>query len=332
MLIIIILCIAVGIFCLFAVVGGAYMYRFATVRDHSGKRQVNLWENEMHPSEHFSPEIRAEMKAGAEYIKTHISAVHRIKSHDGLTLTAHSVEPKAPTAVVIMSHGYRSHAVNDFSCAVEFMNKCGFACFLIDQRAHGYSEGEKIGFGALEKQDIVRWCAYVSEHYDLPIILDGVSMGSSILMMGGEVGYPDAVKALICDCGYSSQADICKLTMKKWFSLPPFPIYYMAKLFIRLFAGYDLDKTTTEKGLLEIRKRGIPILIAHGDADDFVPYAMSKQNYAVLEGAKTEKGEPLAELFTAAGASHGLSFLVDKNGYIDALYRLFDKAGIEYHR
>ncbi len=303
---------------------GYYMYRFCTVRDNSGKRQKNYWETPLEVSSSYSDEVRATMLEGEEYIKSHITEVHRIKSHDGLTLVAHSVEGESnmsPRGVVVMSHGYRSHAVNDFSCAVKAMNERGFICLLIDQRGHGYSEGNKIGFGATEKYDIVRWCAYAGEHFDLPVVLDGVSMGSSILMMGGEVGYPDCVRAIICDCGYSNQGEICRLTLKKWFGLPPFPVYYAAKLFIRLFAGYDIDKTDTEKGLAELKKRKLPMLIAHGDADGFVPYSMSEHNYSVVQNDNVE-------MFTAEGADHGMSFLVKKDEYSAAIDRLFDRAGL----
>ena len=100
----------------------------------------------------------------------------------------------------------------------------------------------------------------------------------------------------------------------------------------KIFAKYDLDKTDATAGLNEIKKRKISILFAHGDADDFVPYAMSKQNYAIFDGAKADNGEDLAELFTASGAKHGISFLKDYDGYMKAIYRLLDKAGLDYVR
>ena len=143
--------ILVGLFFLFALVGGVYMYFYAVVRDHSGKRQENLWEKEIAPHPGYSEENRKKIIEGAKYIKSHITEVVRIKSHDGPTLVGHVVAPEntAPRGVFIMVHGYRSHAVHDFSCAVKAVNDLGYACLLIDQRAHGFSEGEKIGFGAL---------------------------------------------------------------------------------------------------------------------------------------------------------------------------------------
>ena len=111
--------ILVGLFFLFALVGGVYMYFYAVVRDHSGKRQENLWEKEIAPHPGYSEENRKKIIAGEKYIKSHITEVVRIKSHDGLTLVGHVVEPEntAPCGVFIMVHGYRSHAVHDFSCS-----------------------------------------------------------------------------------------------------------------------------------------------------------------------------------------------------------------------
>ena len=86
--------ILVGLFFLFALVGGVYMYFYAVVRDHSGKRQENLWEKEIAPHPGYSEENRKKIIAGEKYIKSHITEVVRIKSHDGLTLVGHVVEPK----------------------------------------------------------------------------------------------------------------------------------------------------------------------------------------------------------------------------------------------
>ena len=82
------------------------MYFYAVVRDHSGKRQENLWEKEIAPHPGYSEENRKKIIAGEKYIKSHITEVVRIKSHDGLTLVGHVVEPEntAPRGVFIMVH------------------------------------------------------------------------------------------------------------------------------------------------------------------------------------------------------------------------------------
>ena len=309
---------------LFIIAAGYYMYRFAIVRDHSGKRQVNFWENEIHGSKNFTDAENSMIKEGSAYIKSHVTELVKIKSHDGLTLVGHIIEHPNPRGVFLMVHGYRSHAAYDFSCAAKAVHDMGFSCLLIDQRCHGYSDGERIGFGSLERYDVVRWAAFAEERWGLPVVLDGVSMGAATVMMGGEIGYPKSVVAIIADCGYTTAGQICRKTLKDWFKLPPFPIYYAAKFFVRVLAKYDLDGADSRVGLAEIKKRGIPILIAHGKSDTFVPYSMSLENMKIFDGDERHT----AELFTSDSADHAQAFLRDRETYLEAINRLFKKAGI----
>jgi len=302
-----------------SVVLGIYMYRFAVVR----REDKNFWETPIPPLKGFTDEENRMINDGREFILSHDIELVETRSHDGLKLVGHYIENKDPRGIFLMVHGYRSSSILDFSCAVKTMLDFGFSCLIIDQRAHGYSEGRHIGFGALEKHDLVKWTEYALERFgELPVVLDGVSMGASTIMLGAEIGYPPNVRAMICDCGYTSSGAICKRVLKKWFGLPPFPIYYLANIFVRIFAGYSLDKVSAVDALKNRKNKDIPILIAHGMADSFVPYEMAEENFASLEGSE------LCELFSSATADHGLAFLRDKDGYIAAIERLFHKAGI----
>ena len=141
-------------------------------------------------------------------------------------------------------------------------------------------------------------------------------------MMGGEIGYPENVRAIIADCGYTTPGAICKKVLKQWFHFPPFPLYYTAKLFVKLFAKYDLDGASSIRALDKIRNQGIPVLIAHGKADDFVPCSMSEENIKVFADGE-------AELLLSEEAPHGMAFFYSHEEYLDAIYRLFKKAGID---
>lgn len=302
------------------VLGGSYyMYRFAIVRS---KKSRNYWNEELKRSPGISEEIFEKMKAGERIIKSMKWERVTVKSHDGLTLVGRLYEHPESRGIFIMVHGYRSAAVHDFSCAVGPISSLGFSLLLIDHRAHGESEGKHIGFGVTERYDLIEWAKYLGERYpDLPVILDGVSMGASTIMMGGEIGYPDNVKALVCDCGYTTPGKICKVTMKRWFGLPPFPVYYIAKALTRAFAGYDFDGTSSINGLEKIKEKKTPIIIAHGRADGFVPFYMGEENYAAVEGDS-------AEFFVSDKADHGQAYLCDFEGYTAAMERLFKKANI----
>lgn len=300
---------------------GWYMYRFAIVRNP--KMQRDAWVDEPKTFADLTEEDFAKIVRDVHYLRDFPRERITIESHDGLKLAGHLFAAENPRGIVIMAHGYRSSAPFDFSGAVQDFNAIGFSCLLIDQRAHGYSEGRHIGFGAAERFDIVQWAQYCKNRWnDLPVVMDGVSMGAATVLMGCSVGYPDNVRAIIADCGYTTPGAICRRTLKRWFKLPPFPVYYAAKVFVKLFAGYDLDGVSTMESIAKMRRENpIPILFAHGRKDDFVPASMSEENYALINDGS-------AEIFLVDEADHGLAYLRDKAGYMAALVRLFDRAGI----
>ncbi len=305
---------------LLATVGaGFYMFRFAVARS-TPKHDYWQPDTPLHRYGAVSDEEYERMNRGADFIKSYPYETVYIRSHDGLKLGGRIFETSRGICrgMYILVHGYRSPAIHDFSCVVKLLLDEGFSCLLIDHRAHGISEGKYIGFGVLERRDLIRWCEYLNERYpDRGVILDGVSMGSSTIMMGCELGYPSNVRALICDCGYTTAAAICKRTLKRWFHLPPFPLYYLASLFVRIFAKYRLGEVSATDGL---RKNTLPVLIAHGKKDGFVPYEMSVENMAAC-------GDN-AVFFTSEEADHGLAFLYDRDAYMEEIRKLWQRAGL----
>ena len=59
----------------------------------------------------------------------------------------------------------------------------------------------------------------------------------------------------------------------------------------------------------------MPVLFIHGEADNFVPCDMSRENYVHCAAPKA--------LITVPGADHGFSYLVDREGVEAALKRFF---------
>ena len=51
---------------------------------------------------------------------------------------------------------------------------------VVDERAHGKSEGTYIGFGCLDRYDALQWMEYVVERLgeDCELMLHGISMGA----------------------------------------------------------------------------------------------------------------------------------------------------------
>ena len=112
--------------------------------------------------------------------------------------------------------------------------------------------------------------------------------------------------------------------LRKQYHLPAFPILPLEEFLIRRIAGFPLRGEGADTRLALARNR-LPILIVHGEADGFVPYEMGRQNY---EAAKKYCD---AEFSSVPEADHGMSFIVQRKEYIDAVNRLFAKCGIGAH-
>ena len=323
--------IAAVLFLLFAFGGGYLLYRFAIRRDD--RRVNNAWEKDLWRSDSVDDAEFALMKEGEAFLKGKMAEYVSITSRDGLKLWARYFEHPSPRGIFLMAHGYHSSSLQDFSAAVKPIWGMGYSLFMIDQRSMGRSEGKAIGFGVQERYDVIDWANYLKERFpDTPVVADGVSMGAGTVMLACGLGWPDNVKAVIADCGYTSAGDICKKCMKQWYHLPAFPVYYAAKLWVRLLAHYDLDAVTVGDALAKLKDRSLypkplPILIAHGKRDGFVPFSMSEENMKAFDEKDT-----FAEFFVSETADHGLAFLRDFDGYMAAIARLFDKAGLPHEK
>ena len=108
---------------------------------------------------------------------------------DGARLHARLYRVPHAHATVILCHGYHSHAEHDFSAQFPALYASG-GCnlLLIDERAHGLSEGKCLTFGQLERYDIAQWVHWVREHSRVqrPIALYGVSMGAASVLLAAQ--------------------------------------------------------------------------------------------------------------------------------------------------
>ena len=76
---------------------------------------------------------------------------------------------------------------------------------MIDQRAHGKSEGRTMTFGVFERFDVLSWIDYTVERVGKKtrIVLAGISMGAATVLMASNLNLPPNVKGIMADCPYS---------------------------------------------------------------------------------------------------------------------------------
>lgn len=235
-----------------------------------------------------------------------------ITSFDGLRLHAKfyaASERKAP--VQIMFHGYKSSAERDFCGGLREGIDGGFNVLLVDQRAHGESEGKYLTFSVNERFDCLSWASYAAERFgnDVKIYLYGISMGAATVLMASALPLPKSVSGIVADCGYTSpKAIICSVLRDH--HVPAAPVYAVARLGARLFCSFDLDSASAPDAL---SRSHIPVLFIHGDDDRFVPCRMSRENF---EASAAEH----KKLLIVHNAGHGLSYMLDRPAYLSALH------------
>ena len=240
-----------------------------------------------------------------------------VTSHDGLKLAGTYIPAENARACVILFHGYRSWGLRDYGGLLPFYGENGLSMVVVDQRACGSSEGEFITFGVKERLDAKTWAEAMDARFggEMPIILDGISMGATTVMMAADLELPESVVGLIADCGFTSPFDIIAHVAKTGFHMPAFPMVYLLSLAASMRAGFSYRQCDTRKTLANNRR---PIFFLHGGDDTFVPTHMTEQNYAAAGGWKRKLIVP--------GAGHGLSYMVDKPACQRALMEYMDVA------
>lgn len=226
-----------------------------------------------------------------------------IRSFDKLKLHARLFENKSTNKVAILFHGYRGTAYRDFCGGAKEAIEMGYNVIIIDQRAHGSSQGHSITFGIREVKDLLSWVEYARERFgqNIELVLIGISMGgATVLMAVDKVG--DNVK-IIADCPYSSPRIMLKETIRV-LHLPVYIFYPLINLTSILFAHTNLNKLSAYDSIKNTNNK---ILIIHGDKDSIVNYKISQDLF------KTFPNKIQYELF--AGADHGVSYLIDTNRY-----------------
>ena len=235
-----------------------------------------------------------------------------ILSHDGLRLFARYYHVADGAPLHIQFHGYRSFALRDFCGGNPLVRGDGHNTLVVDQRAHGNSEGNTITFGVYERMDCLRWAEYAAKRFgkDIPIFLSGVSMGAATVLMATELPLPKNVVGVIADCPYSSPRAIIRKVIGDM--KLPVPLAYPLVVFGGALFGKirNLSKTGA---VFAVRHAKIPILIIHGEADSFVPCEMSREIAAA---------NPNIRLETFPDASHAQSYMVDVARY-EATSRAF---------
>ncbi len=244
-----------------------------------------------------------------------------ILSKDGLKLIARYYRFSQEAPIVILFHGYRSSAARDNAGGYKTAKALGYNVLLVDQRAHGDSQGRTITMGVKERYDCLEWVSYVVRNMgeDIKILLMGLSMGASTVLMTSELELPENVCGIIGDCGYSDIKEIlscvgAKVKLPFHIKLPKKVIYFLTRMGAILYGKFDPEAASPQKALRHCR---LPVLLIHGEQDQLVPLSMSWDNYNACSAKK--------EILIIPDANHGMSYYMDTKQYTEKVGAFMQK-------
>lgn len=259
-------------------------------------------------------------KAAAKALAETPHEIVSIPASDGTVLFGHWFPAEMPKRIVLAVHGYRSCWNMDLC----FLSQCFAAhdcsVLYIDLRSHGASGGRYLGYGLVEREDLLQWLriwmphVFTCEGGLLPVYLYGISMGASTVLMTGGQKLPDYVHGIIADCGYISAEEIFRHVTERYFHVPYGMFRRYVADFYREKLGRELADCTTRPAMETCQ---VPVLFFHGTADDFVPEWMSRENFARCTAPK--------ELCIVDGAGHGESYLTAPDRYASRLQEFWDR-------
>ena len=233
-----------------------------------------------------------------------------LMSADGLRLHATWFPQGECKKIVICFHGYTSQGMKDYLGLSGYYLKNGYSMLLVDERAHGESEGKYIGFGCLDRIDALKWINWVLRKCgeNVEILLHGTSMGGATVLMMSSLELPAQVKGIVSDCAFTSPKEVFSHVLKSMYHLPAFPVMNISDFLNKRLAGYGLDECNAAR---EVKKAKVPILFIHGSGDTFVPYSMCETMY---ENCASSKKKLIIE-----GAAHAECYYKDTDAYENAL-------------
>ncbi|MCL2301529.1 MAG: alpha/beta fold hydrolase, partial [Firmicutes bacterium] len=184
---------------------------------------ISLTRREKKPSIQ-EPDAKAQIRidaniAGGEYLRSLHPEDISMRSRDGLELKGWylpAAEPSNKLAVLV--HGYTNHGPGEFGGFLKFYHEVlGYNVLLPDHRAHGRSGGKRVGFAALEWQDIFDWTDIYARRLgpDAEAVLHGISMGAATVMQCNAHNPPDYIKCIVEDCGYTNGYEMMWLAARR---------------------------------------------------------------------------------------------------------------------
>lgn len=265
------------------------VYSNQLVRDQEGKwtRVCSAPENE---------EQLAMWNSGKEWAEANKDRMTEVSiENEGLKLYGEYYDFGSDRCAVILP-GRTECLIYSYYFAPPYQ-KAGLNVLVIDQRAHGNSDGKYNTLGVAESRDLKVWLKYIEERFAIrEFYFHSICVGSSTaLITATSKDCPDSVKGVVAEGCYVSFRETFKQHMID-INRPRFPVLDLVMRQIRIHTGTSTRKTAPIKLVKKYNRR---ILFLFGEKDIF---SIPPRSRELFEACASDKKEIV--WFDKGGHSH----------------------------
>ncbi len=212
------------------------------------------------------------------------------------------VRGAAPAVVVL--HGWGGSAADLLPLAGP-LHDAGFHVLLLDARNHGLSEDDDFASLPRFADDLATAVASLRTREEvLSVGAVGHSVGAAAAILAAATGTP--IDAVVAVSSFAHPGELMDANLHV-----PAPLRRLLLWSIERMIGYRYDEIAPRNRIAEVR---VPVLLVHGDADEVVPVADSRELARRL---------PRARLIEVPGGTHAdlepyLPFFPEVVGFLSA--------------
>ncbi len=204
---------------------------------------------------------------------------------DGVELRGWLFPARAPVrGTVIFLHGRNQNRDAGIVVARRLV-PLGYDVLAYDSRAHGTSDGKYSTFGYYEKRDVSRAIDFLGADR---VVLAGVSMGSAVAIQ--TAAEDPRVVGVVAVSSFSSMEEIVRER------IPRVVGDGQVRGALREVEQRSGMRVKDADSVAAARHVSVPVLLLHGDLDEFTPLVHTQQIYAALRGER--------EIVQVPGARH----------------------------
>ena len=206
------------------------------------------------------------------------------RSTDGLALRAWWIDQGDSSRAALLVHGFTGdksdpHVVE----TARVYHRAGFDVLMLDLRANGESEGERVTLGYREVRDVRAALSWLEKRGFDPskVVLHGWSMGGATVVRAA----PDSgVAAVVEEAAY---ADLPPLLRERLPEASGLPAFFNPGVFLmgRVLLDIDPWAVRPKEDARRLSEEGVPLMIIHSRDDEVIPFEHAESFAAAYPGA-----------------------------------------------